>query len=285
MDFLKRIENGWLLTKACFKVLKEDKEILAFPILSTIFAVLLTLILLFPMGILAMISDINGGLNLLFYLFIFGYLVILGLVSLFFKAAIITSATIRFTGENPSFSDGLKQPSKKIFKLMVWAVILVLANMFFSAIRGKKQNQSAPIAFARGAAAEVAETAWNLLTYFVIPIILFEELGIWDSIKESTSLFKKTWGENITAQFSVGGILFLIALVPGIIAILLIFSGTAPLILSGVLLFLGMVIIIGILSTSLNGILVAALYSYARKNKVPPVFGKELVSGMFAKKR
>jgi len=284
---LERIKNGWELVKRSLSVLKADKEIVMFPVLSVIFTLMLTGVFIFLVvagGLLSLTVSENLA-DATVYLIFLAYMIAVYFVSVFFKAAVITSATIRLNGKNPSFGDGLKTPARHILRILVWALILVAVNIILSMIRGAGKNKSRGIQIGTEAGAAVAETAWNLLTYFTIPIIIFEELSMWQSMKKSMQLFKETWGENITAQFSVGGIfflIFLVALVPFIISIL---TGVAALMMITFVAMLAVMAIIAVIQSSVNGILVASLYYYATKGKIPSVFDGGMLNRMFVRKK
>jgi len=294
MSFFERIENGWELVKRSLKALREDKEIILFPILSIIFVVLLTIVfvvLAIGQGIVS--AFIEPGFNQDISAAIFGltflvYLLAVYFVTTFFKSAIITSATIRFDGKNPSFGDGLKTPAKHILRIFFWSLILLLVNIIVNAIRNAGKSKSRGIQIGTSAAASAVETAWKLLMYFTLPILLFEELSIWQSMKKSTELFKKTWGENILAQFTIGGIFFLIGIIAAIPAALIFligfFTGAVVLIPVAIVWLVIEIAIFSVIQTSVDGILIAALYSYATSGKVPKVLEGGMAQKLFAKK-
>ncbi len=115
--------------------------------------------------------------------------------------------------------------------------------------------------------------AWSLLTFFVIPIMVFEGKGVFASIKRSGQLIKSTWGENIVADASIGLATFLLAIL-GIVPLFLVgfFVGLG----TAFLVTLGIVVVywlaLAILSSSLQGIFVAALYNYAKNGKMPHAY-------------
>jgi len=45
---------------------------------------------------------------------------------------------------------------------------------------------------------------WGLITAFVIPLMVYQDIGPIDAIKRSGAIFKKTWGENLIRVFGVG---------------------------------------------------------------------------------
>jgi hypothetical protein len=100
---------------------------------------------------------------------------------------------------------------------------------------------------------------WDLMTFFVVPILVSEGTSPFGSIKRSSGLVRQTWGRQITASFGFQ----LVYLIAGVIAI-------APAALLFALSpFLG--IAVGVVTVSLafgivgalEGIFKAALYEYA----------------------
>ena len=57
--------------------------------------------------------------------------------------------------------------------------------------------------------------SWTLVTYLIVPVLIFEEGGVYDSIERSASLFRKRWGEQIAGSFGFGLLSFLMFL-PGL---------------------------------------------------------------------
>ena len=115
--------------------------------------------------------------------------------------------------------------------------------------------------------------------------MIFENKTVFSSIKQSGSLLKKTWGENVIGQFSIGLIFGALSLI-GVGAITLAFlSGSLTVLLVVGLLAVIYWTILGILSSSLNGIFVAALYNYATPGKIPEAYNQELIKDAFRTKK
>lgn len=274
-----RIANGWEITKQSLSVLKKDKEILIYPILSVVATITVAIIL----GIIMFFGWIT---NLYVpYLYSAAMLVLSYFISIFFQAAIVTSATIRFSGKNPSLSDGFKGPLKIIPKLLIWASINAIISVILNIISSASKRSKSPVTSAIGQSSkDLFNFAWGLITLFVVPIMLFEKTGPIKSIKESWILFKKTWGENMTAQFSVGAIFFLINIpLLGLITLAVISSNTIFILISLGLLCISIIISL-ILATSVNGILKAAMYIYAKTGKMPNTYDQETFKKLFVKR-
>ena len=119
---------------------------------------------------------------------------------------------------------------------------------------------------------------WSLLTFFVIPVMIFENRSILQSIKQSGYLFKKTWGEHVIGQFSMA-LFFTFLGLRGLIPLLLGFL-TNPCIIITVIYW----VLLAIISSCLNGIFVAALYNYALTGQVPAAYSPEVIEGAFKPK-
>ena len=52
--------------------------------------------------------------------------------------------------------------------------------------------------------------AWTMVTFFVVPLIVIEHKSLGDAFKTSLSMLRRTWGEQVTANFGLGiaGMLF-----------------------------------------------------------------------------
>lgn len=196
---------------------------------------------------------------------------------------------MRLNGKDPTFKDGLKKAWKHIDQIFVWSLISATVGLILRLIIDKieESEKLGPIGKIVGMIfIGLLGMAWSFLTFFVVPVMIFENKSVFASIKHSGSLFKKTWGENVIGQFSMG-LVFLLLGLAGLGALVLAFlSGSLMVIVVVGGLTLLYWTLLAILSASLNGIFVAALYNYATTGKVPSAYSQELVKGAFrAKKR
>jgi len=157
----------------------------------------------------------------------------------------------------------------------LWAVISATVGLILSAIR----NRGGAVG---SLAAGIAGTAWSLVTFFVIPVMIFEEKGVLTAIKNSVSLFKKTWGENIIGSIGIGLVMLPVILV--FVAVFIAIIAASPLVVPLVVLFVVLLGVCGVLYSALRGIFVTALYIYAKTGTVPSVFSGDLIQGAFREK-
>src|SRR5436305_1838692 len=124
MSFTDRISNGWKLTMNSFKVLKENKKLIIFPILSG--ASLLLIMGSFVLTVLASagwqldnVSEPNATTN---YIFIFLYYLVNYFVVVFFNMALIHCTRLYFQGEEPTIKKGIQFSLSRIGTIFSWAL-------------------------------------------------------------------------------------------------------------------------------------------------------------------
>lgn len=267
--------RSFRLVKESYSILKKDKELILFPIISGVAGIVLLISFLIMMFSTSLFGDAGA---LISYPIIFLYYLLSYFIIIFFNTGLIACANIRLNGGDPKFKDGLDIAMKNIGKIFAWALISATIGMILRWLSEKSGLIGRIVIGLIG-------MAWSLLTFFVVPVMILENVSVTDSIKKSGALFKKTWGENVVGQFSMGLVFFLLALL-GIIPIVMgVFSGSVPL----MIVFFGITflywLILGILNASLSGIFMTALYNYASKGTVVGGFSEESIKGAYLPKR
>ncbi len=260
--------NSWQLMKTSLGILRKDKEIMIFPILSFIACIII--LLSFFAGFWFVGLPSMDTLPWLWVVAMFLIYFVLFFIVIFFNTAIIACANIRLNGGDPTVSDGLRIASQNIGRILIWALISATIGMILQAIREKGGWIGRIIAGVFG-------ITWTYVTFFIIPVLIYEKKGVASSIRRSASLFKQTWGETIIGTIGFGVVFFVLALL-GIIPIILgIYLGSTISIVVGVILAFFYWAIIGVVASATNGIYVAAMYHYATKKQLPPEFDSSLV--------
>lgn len=256
-----RIDTSWKLMKTSFNVLKKDKEIMVFPLISLIISIFILISFftsfIFFLGLDFMTTPLS-------YIIIFFVYVILYFIVIFFNSAVIGCATIRLNGGDPTISDGFQIAKNHIGKIVGWVIVGAIVGVILKIIHER-------VGFLGKIVTWIAGLAWTYATFFVIPVLIYEDKRVIASIKRSAQLFKETWGETIVGTFGFGIIFFLLALIGLPMIFLGAMFGLSGAIIGFIVAFIYW-LIIGIISTATNGIYVAALYQYATKNQLPSAF-------------
>jgi Family of unknown function (DUF6159) len=61
--------------------------------------------------------------------------------------------------------------------------------------------------------------AWSLVTFIAVPVIAIEGTGAFATLKRSASLFRERWGQQITGNLAIGGLVSLLGVLPSAILI------------------------------------------------------------------
>jgi hypothetical protein len=258
---MSRISSSWQLVKASWAVLLADKELLVFPIIS-FFASAIVLATFFVPMLLAGAFDaiFAGGAQVLGFLVGFLFYVMLYFVTFFFNSALVGAAMIRLEGGDPTVGDGLRIAFDHIGSIFGYAVIAATVGMILRAISERSGALGRIVVGLIG-------FVWNVATFLVVPVLVMEKVGPIDGVKRSAELLKKTWGEQIVGNFSIGLIfgllIFGVILGGGLLVALAAVTGQIWLILTLLVIVVFAMIILGLISASLNGIFTAAVYQYA----------------------
>jgi hypothetical protein len=130
--------------------------------------------------------------------------------------------------------------------------------------------------------------AWAVVTYMVVPILAAETLGPFAAVKRSASLLRKTWGESLVGQVSLGAVQFVFML-PVILGLLVAgyFSVATqsiwPIAVVGFV-AVPFIILLSIAVSTLQQIFLAAVYQYAAEGTVPFGFSQDLIASAFQPK-
>jgi hypothetical protein len=273
----ERFSRSWELVKASASVLRADKELMIFPLISALAILIVTATFAFPLiftGSLATSSSPE------FYLILFLFYLVQYFVIIYFNSALVGAALIRIKGGGPTAKDGFGIANGHLGTILGYAVISATVGLI---LRWLSE---------RGSLGRLATSlfglAWNLATFLAVPILVTEGVSPIDAIRRSTELLKRTWGEQIVGNFSIGlifGLIFIGVFLLGIAGFMAVASTgslflTAAVAIIFVLILLGM----GLVSSALSGIFAAAIYSYATTGSASTFFSADLIRGAFQKK-
>ncbi len=288
-NMFNRLAAGWQLAKQSLNVLRLDKELLMFPILSGLACLVVTASFAAPIffsGMLENVANQEGNdaaapENLLFYALMFLFYFATYFIIIFFNSALVACAIIRLKGGDPVLRDGIGAAMARLPQIIAWAFVSATVGLILKIIESRSEKVGRILTSLLG-------MAWSVTTFFVIPVLVVEKAGPVEAIKRSVSIMKNTWGESLAANFGIGTITFLGTLV-GIIPI---GCGVAALsaqmvVLGIVLISLGVIVIltVSLISSAMSSIMLAALYIYAEEGTVPGGFDENLIQSAFASRR
>ncbi|MCD6475334.1 MAG: hypothetical protein J7K85_03590 [Anaerolineaceae bacterium] len=278
---MERIKRSWALTKASLEVLGKDKELMIFPILSSIALLMVTATFLFPMLIGSLLDNVvESGIPFFGYIVLFLFYIVQYTVMYFFNTALVGAALIRLRGGDPTVKDGLKVALQRSKQILGWAVISATVGMILRMVSDSSKRKGKGIS---QIISSILGAAWGVVTFLVVPVLAAEGLGPIEALKRSWELLKSSWGEQIAGTFSIGTVFGLIGF---ILSLILIGAGVGlslwleswvPGVLFGAL-FIFMIVSLSLLNSTLTGIFSAAVYVYAAEGHVG-LFDEETIRG------
>lgn len=278
-----KLKASKIILLESWAVLKQDREILWFPVISAILSVI-SMIAISSFFYYLMLRNnfdfskfggedavLNATDKVYLYSFMFVCYIFTLFIMNFFQSGLFTIVQARFSGNNLSFSEGMNGAKKNIGKIFLWSLISATVGVILQIIANTSKKLGQIIASLLG-------TAWNILTYFSLPALVIGNLSVVDSFKESASVIRKTWGETFILNFGVSAILTLVTFLVFVFSAGLVFIFPSAGMLIGVIIFfIIFVVCISILSSTLNSIFKLALYNYARTGQVPVGFSSDVI--------
>ena len=286
----QRFSTGFSLAKQSWGVLKAEKQLIVFPILSGICCLMVMASFAIPLfvtgggadAIANVEQDAKAGgddsmqnalyLGVLFLFYFVNYFVVV-----FFNSALVACAIKRFYGGKPTISEGLKASMNRLPQIAGWALVSASVGLILRVIESRSERFGSIIYSLLG-------MAWAALTYFVIPVLVVEKVGPIKAIKRSGVILKESWGDAMGAHFGIGFIIFLFML-PGIGLIVGGFAMLAAVPALGVaLITIGVIalLVVSLISSAVSAISQAAVYLYGANGDTPDGFETESLGAAFA---
>lgn len=206
MNFFQKLSNGWNISLNSFKVLRENRQLIVFPILSGISMILLTLS--FIVAILAAAGWDAGGISQhstpASYAGVFLFYMLNYFIVIFFNTALIHCATLYFRGEKPTIKAGLAFSVSQLRSILTWSLFAATIGFILRLLQENLGSVGRVITGLIG-------IVWNIATFFAVPVMLYEQTGPIATVKRSAQIMKQKWGERIGAGFSFT-IIYLLAM-------------------------------------------------------------------------
>ena len=281
---MSKLSNSWRIMKTSAGVLRKDPELLLFPVLSGIATILVTATFIVPFALVGQgfgaLEDLGENPGYLGYAVGFLYYLVLYSLVFFFNTALVGATMIRLEGGDPTLSDGLNVAFKRLGAILEYAAIAATVGMILKALEDRA-------GFVGRMVIGLLGLSWTLITYLTVPVLVTKDVSAFDAVKESASVFKKTWGEQVAANVGIGLVTFLMVLAMAAVAvplIILLGSVNGVLVVPLVVSLVGGVILLSVVTSALKGVYSAALYRYATTGDPGDGFTREMMVEAFRTK-
>lgn len=275
MTFMNRFSNGWTIAANSFKVLKENRQLILFPILSGIS--MIVIVASFFTAVLGFngwnIDNVQENSRVAGYAILFAFYIINYFVIVFFNMALIHCTSLYFKGEEVTVRKGIDFSMSRIGSIFAWAVFAGIVGGILKIIQENVGSLGKIITGLIG-------VVWSIATFFVVPVIAYENLSPMAAFKRSASLMKEKWGERIGAGFSF----FLINLVSvaaiGVVALVI---GSVNVIAGVFVGVLGVLLLMTIMS-AVKTIFISSIYHNINGDPVE-LYNQQFIDNLFEYKK
>ena len=268
---MERIKRSWALAMASLEVLKKDKELMVFPIISAIGLIIVSILFAIPTLVSNLLVGITEtGIPMLAYAVLFLFYLAQYTVIFFCNTALVGAVMIRLRGGDPTVKDGFAIAQRNLGPILGWALLSSTVGLILHILSDQSRKRGRGIASIINS---ILGAAWNVLTFLVVPVIAVEGLGPIKAVQRSWDLLKRSWGEQIAGTLSIGFVFGLIGFIGGLVLVILgvflsiVLDSILPGILFAILLIL-FVVTIGLINSTLSGIFTASVYAYAVDGQV-----------------
>ncbi len=283
MKLFERLKNGWTIGKTSLRTIKENPSLMFFPIISGFSLVLVTLsffgggYMLFGQDILAAAESGSGSetaLSAFTYFLLFLFYLTNYFVIVFFNVGLVHCAKQILEGRETSVGEGINFALTRLSSILAWAALAATVGLILKTI----QERSGALG---GIITSIIGVVWGIATYFVVPVIAYEDVNPIEAVKRSGEMIKEKWGESIGANFSFGlfallGILFVAIPVGYLFGAMI---NLAVGIVVGIIIFL----LIQTAVSAANMVFLAAAYQHVNEEPTG-YFESDVLDDMFTRK-
>ncbi len=263
------LQRGWRLVQMALAVLRDQPGLLVVPVATTALVAVLFVLT-------AVVAQALGGL-LAFVLWVAG-LVAMATAAVAGQAVIAHRVMAHLDGKPLTNGEALRLVGPKLPTLAAWGSLSLLVGVL---IRSMERGRGIVGLLGRIAALFVA-VAWSAMTFFVLPVICFEGLGVQAALSRSKAIVRLHWGEGVVGVGALNLLVTLCVVSTVAVAVLLSAAGATILAFAFVLIAL---VAMNLLSAVASPVFTVVLYRYATSGVLVAGFAPEDVAAAFRPRR
>lgn len=276
-----KFARTWQLMAASWQMLKQDKRLVVFPLVSGVALAIVIALFVMPVfvqlhghvrfrGTIQFSAPMYAALCVFYFLDYF--------VIIFFNAALIACVLRQVKGEQPGLGYGLAFAWQRLPQIFGWALMTSTVGILLRLLEEK-------VGIVGRIVVGLLGMAWSVTSFLVVPVLVAEGSGPIESYKRSVAMLRTTWGEQIIGNVSFGLIFGLFGILPAMVLFFLAAGAGAEVMLAVGAILVVWLVALALVQSTLQTIYQAAIYLYAANGEAPPGFDNQLVSEAFAPKQ
>lgn len=277
---MNRFQRSFRLLSRSLGIIRRDRSLLWFPVLSAMCTLAAVAIVLVPAAVLLLPgagADSAHTWPMLVVAGLAGYAATA--VATYFNVALVSCAARSFHGEDTTAAEGMRAANARLGSILLWALIASLVGLLIRSVEQRAGIVGSIVARLLGA-------GWAIATYFVIPVLAFEQVGPADAVRRSVATVRRSWGESLIGNVGLGIATFLLALpLVGVGLVGAAVVGASPAAGVGLLaVAAGLGVVLLVVGSAIGQIYKTAVYLYAETGEIAG-YSSELLEGAFRDKR
>jgi Family of unknown function (DUF6159) len=172
---------------------------------------------------------------------------------LFFNSALMACAAARIDGRDAGLDAGLRTAWHNIERIFLWSFAAATVGFVLQLLeqhRGLRRLIVSSLGL-----------GWSLATFFVLPVLIFEDTDVFGAFQRSAALFRRQWGNEVTCNVGFGLLYFLLTLPACASPFLFPVLGA----LATAAMALGYLALLFVVMTAVQSIFVVELYRFASR--------------------
>jgi Family of unknown function (DUF6159) len=188
--------TGKQLLRASLGLLHENRGMIWLPVLSGVASAIAFLAV---SGVVAIPLWHAYGHTPLIALYLFPGLMAATFVGVYFNVALAFAANEQIEGRRITVRQALDMAWSRRRVVFSWALLSAVVGMIISLIESRLGVLGRLMGFLGG-------LAWAVATFLVVPVLAFEDLGPIEALKQSSHLFKTTFGTVARSALRFGAL-------------------------------------------------------------------------------
>jgi hypothetical protein len=182
---MQSLSRGWGFLKQAWQMAMADKDLLKPSIYALITGIIITIILVIPIGVVSFLLQNSKGGQYVIY--------VLGAILIFIQymvGYIFSAMTVYLIYGYLAEGDGRMDKAwavvrRDLLDIASLAAASTLVNLLQSAVRGKGRSDG------RNLLAGIIETVWTEAAFLILPAMVIEDINLKGGIKRATQIIKE----------------------------------------------------------------------------------------------
>lgn len=208
-----RIARGWALTTKSWSVIRSHPALIGFTVITMVSAIIVTA----AFAVLAAWLFHETHLAWVAIPVVLVAFFVLVTIATFFSVALAVAADKALAGQQPSLGEGMAAAGGRFGDILAWSSVRFVLGAVLTLLEALLKDAAGQVVSSIIGA--LADLAWRVATFFVIPVIAFEGGSPKKAISSSVKLVKEKWGEGLTGTTAISAITGLAGVLPAFVII------------------------------------------------------------------